>query len=282
MQYCGGKSYIANQVANVIREYITPNQTYVEPFCGMCSVGVALNHPKSAFYDASPYIIALWQALQAGWIPPTEVSEAHYNEVKRNREDYPMEYVCALGYGCAYAGKWFGSYAKSNNQENFARTFSRSAVRRVARLRNAHFEQADYANLGLHDCLIYCDPPYINATHGYDTLKFDLSEFEATVKRWRACGNTVIISEYVKLFDNLVEIAKFRALNHMGKERTEKCENLYLYAPDSAPKFIQPKQLHLIGFSIRDVDQIGVTVETQGLTDKTRKQAQKEKIACLT
>lgn len=103
MRYMGSKSGFAKVLLKQITPYRKNGQWWVEPFCGSCSVTqyVAGNRIAS---DNHPYLIAMWKALQNGWIPPFHVSKDEYIHIKSNKDDYPPELVAFVGFGCDYGG----------------------------------------------------------------------------------------------------------------------------------------------------------------------------------
>ena len=57
------------------------------------------------------------------------------------------------------------------------------------------FEWKDYKTLDLHNCLIYCDPPYANTTKYTGTPDFDTDKFWDVMRKWSK-DNDIYISEY--------------------------------------------------------------------------------------
>ena len=58
-------------------------------------------------YDIEPYVIATLSALRDGWLPPVDVSEEEYRDVKEHKEKYPDYFVGYCGYQLSYGGiKW--------------------------------------------------------------------------------------------------------------------------------------------------------------------------------
>ena len=66
MRYLGGKARLRDQIVPIING-IDAN-IYLEPFCGACWVGELVNKRTRIFSDANKYLIAMWQAIQNGWV----------------------------------------------------------------------------------------------------------------------------------------------------------------------------------------------------------------------
>ena len=88
MQYLGGKSRISKQITSYLESIRKPNQEFHEPFCGSCSITFNMTGKRYA-YDKHKQLIALWKALQSGWIPPDNVTEEMYLRAKNGEyEDH--------------------------------------------------------------------------------------------------------------------------------------------------------------------------------------------------
>lgn len=196
MQYLGGKSRIAKEIANVILDRALERWMYVEPFLGAGAVAAELAPYFSVaqLSDASPDLIALWQALKDGWQPPEQVSQEDY-DAQRNAEISALRGF--VGYGCSFGGKWFGGYARDpKHGRNFARTANNLLTKRIAALDNAEFSTSDYRDIPVFSgSVVYCDPPYRSMT-GYARLAgFDSDEFWKRAEFWSKDA-TVFVSEY--------------------------------------------------------------------------------------
>ena len=149
--------------------------------------------------DIDFYLIALFRALQNGWIPPGNVSEEEYIAIKNNIDNFPPELVGFVGYPCSYAGKWFGGYArgKKNNgiPRNYADEGKRHLLKQAKKLNGVKILNKNYLDLKLKlKCIIYCDPPYENTTKYKNG--FNHKEFWNWVRKMKEFGHSVFISEY--------------------------------------------------------------------------------------
>lgn len=109
MQYLGGKSRLSLSICQFLESIRSPNQVFLEPFCGGCNVTHKMSGERIAA-DAHPYLIVMYNALQGGWIPPESVSEEHYHYVKEHPDTDPA-LTAFVGFGCSFGAKWWGGYA---------------------------------------------------------------------------------------------------------------------------------------------------------------------------
>lgn len=231
MQYLGGKSKIRKELCNVLKSFYKDNQEYFEPFVGGAWVLQEINFTKVRIAsDGNRALISMYQALQNGWIPPDYISEEEYIQIKNNNDDNdPLTAFC--GFGCSFAGKWWGGYARSSGKCCYAATTKRSLLKQLPMIKDVKFIQGLYDQHIPEQSLIYCDPPYANTTN-YGTFKaFDHTRFWDVMREWSK-DNTVLVSEYVAPED-FVCVAKFnsrmglRVNNEINEIRTER---LFKYA----------------------------------------------------
>jgi len=115
-RYAGGKYRLGRHIADSIDRYenmydychgVTQKRDYFEPFVGMCGV---MRHIKSdrkrIGCDLNLDVIAMWKALQRGWVPPMEVTEEEYNNLRDNvPEGDPSRGIVA--HGASWGGYFF-------------------------------------------------------------------------------------------------------------------------------------------------------------------------------
>lgn len=200
LKYMGSKRRVAKELAAVLEGYRKPGQPFVSPFCGSCAVEMEMRPPVLAS-DANPYLIALLTALRDGWVPPTEVSEDFYKDVRACKALYEPHLVGFVGFGCSFGGRWFEGYARGKTKDgsprNYAAEGSRGCTRDARRLKSIELWRAEYDELELPErALIYCDPPY-QGTKKYGVApRFDHAAFWQWVRDRSAEGHTVLVSEY--------------------------------------------------------------------------------------
>lgn len=209
MRYSGGKEGIAAKIAAVLQPYVDRAGGYCEPFLGGASVFARVRAPVKYGSDANPWLMCMWQAAATGWVPPTEVDEATYADLKVRK---PMEPITAfVGFGCSFGGKWFGGPARDSTGRSYAAVAQRSVARKIAGFGSCVLTCASYDECPVPPgAVIYCDPPYADTTNGYSTGSFDHSRFWEGVRAAERVGHAVFVSEYTAPpdFDVVATFAK--------------------------------------------------------------------------
>lgn len=197
MRYMGGKARIGKHIVAAMSADIIHANRFIEPFVGGFNIVPHLHGFNGSVecYDANAALVWLYRALIGGWNPPTNVTREQYQTAKELPDSDPMKAFC--GFGCSFAGKWFGGYATSG-ERNYARNCANSLNRkRVSLNRVDLLEVRDYRDcpVGGGD-VVYCDPPYAGTTTYSAVCGFDSAAF------WEWCsdaargGSVVYVSEY--------------------------------------------------------------------------------------
>lgn len=199
--YLGGKFHIGKAIAQVV----APRGIFWEPFCGGLNVSRHLAaYGPGVVSDACAPLIALYQGVRAGWVPPSSVTREQWQAAKSLPDSDPMKAFC--GFGVSFGGKWFGGYVAD-------RKLSDGATRRAARAaswglvsdlramtscvlaRLSFFDVHPDTSPTQPEC-IYADPPY-EGTTGYGAVEpFNHALFWAYCWRWAQRGVRVFVSEY--------------------------------------------------------------------------------------
>lgn len=227
MKYLGSKRAIAKQLNDVMRVHYKDYQYYVEPFVGGGNMIKESTHPNRIGYDINEYVIAYFNALKNGWLPPKDVSEELYKDIKNNKEKYEKHLVCFVGFGCSFAGKWFGGYARSKCGRNYANIGYNSSINNdLPYIKAINFIHSDYRNIKFTEpSIIYCDPPYKGVT-GYRD-KFDHDNFYAWLFDRKKDGHKLFISEY-EMPRGFIEVLAIPSKTYInGNTATPKIEKLY-------------------------------------------------------
>lgn len=198
MKYMGSKRRIAKYILPVILENRKPGQWYVEPFVGGANLIDKVKGNRMG-NDINYYLIELLRALQKDWLPPEDISEKFYNEIKNNKENYSPELVGYVGFQLSYGAKWFNSYRRDKGgKRNYSLEAYNNSLQQVPNLKDIIFTNLQYYHLQIPpNSIIYCDPPYQNkGKYLANKDNFNHSVF------WQWCrnkgdeGHTVYISEY--------------------------------------------------------------------------------------
>lgn len=189
MRYNGGKKRIAKKLAAIIQR--TSPQIYWEPFCGMCSVGLQIQARRKFFSDTDRAVIAVVKAAITGQQFPEILTEKEYQLAKLLPENAPLHGFAK--YGCSFAGKPWGGYARSGVR-NYAQNAA-NALRVYTGRTDLELFWADYRAFQPPEPpdVIYCDPPYAGTTTVGSGGKFDSLAFWHWASQQQA---TVFVSEY--------------------------------------------------------------------------------------
>ena len=200
MQYLGGKSRIAKELAKVIRDQVGPDRTFWDPFCGGLSMSLALGG-DGLISDVSLPLISLYRAVASGWIPPREVTHTQYVLARGLEDTDPMKGFC--GFGASFGGKYWGGYARHDprpGRSSLAHNSQRLLLANVPELirRGCVFDHASFFDWTpwAWSGFIYADPPYQSTTAYKGTNRLDHVRFWSTCQTWVRMGVPVFVSEY--------------------------------------------------------------------------------------
>lgn len=141
----GGKYYISKQISEVINNELfgwkesnfkencggNREREFVSLFCGACSIETKINIPNKTCNDKHPYLIAMWQSLQNGWIPPDVITEDEYKYIRAHKDENPA-LTGFVGFGCSFGDKWFGGFARNKRGRNYASITKDGLLRDIA------------------------------------------------------------------------------------------------------------------------------------------------------
>lgn len=198
MKYMGSKNRHAKEILSFTLRNRAIGQHYVEPFVGGFNIIDKVDGERIA-NDKHPYLIELFKAIQNGWTPPDNISFEEYQDIRENKDKYDACLVGFVGFGCSFSGKWFGGYARGNQNNGHPRNYclesKKNILRQAENIKGIKIFNVDYFDLEIPlNSIIYCDPPYEGTTKYKD--EFDHSAF------WKWCdemtnkGHSVFVSEY--------------------------------------------------------------------------------------
>lgn len=226
IRYFGGKSRIAKPIAEYLKSIRKEGQSYIEPFVGGGWV-IALMDGKREAYDKHEYLISMYKEIQKGWEPPTKLTKEEYEKAKKGEcEDYLRGFI---GFGCSFAGKWFGGFAHSSDR-NYCLNAHNSVMKKMKNMNDVKFNSSDYRDIKPEGALIYCDPPYQGTTQYGLVGNFDSEEFWETVREWSK-NNTVVVSEYNAPDDfEAVWVKEVKTdIRNKNNEKEERVEKLFVH-----------------------------------------------------
>ena len=198
MKYLGSKNRISSEILPIILKNRKEGQYFVDVFTGGGNLVDKVTGPRIA-NDINSYVIACLKAVSEGWIPPDNISEELYREIKNNIEKFTPELVGFVGIGCSFGAKWFGGFARGKNNNgqwrNYALESRDNLLKQASNLKGIIFESMDYRQLSIpFNSVIYADPPYRGATKYRDTFNHD--DFWKWADSKVEEFNTVFVSEY--------------------------------------------------------------------------------------
>lgn len=195
MKYMGSKARHAKDILPIILAERKPNQLYVEPFVGGANV-IDKVEGRRIGSDVHEYLIAMWDAVSKGWIPPAVITEDDYNAIKKDKQSFPREFVGYVGFAMSYGGKWFGGWRRDSiGKRDYVEESRKNAEKQFPNLRGVIFKHTSYDELRLDEqCIIYCDPPYKGTTKYKDD--FNHEKFYDWCRKMKKDGHTIFVSEY--------------------------------------------------------------------------------------
>jgi len=229
VQYFGGKQRVATELVVEIQRHRTgDSQLFFEPFLGGANI-VTLISGRRAAADANIDLITMYKALQQGWVPPSTLSAEEYALAKALPEGTTPIKAFA-GFGCSFAGKWFGGYAKSGVR-NYALNAKNSLEKKRSGLQGVALFAKKYNEFTPIGALVYCDPPYQGTTQYGAVGEFNTAAFWDTMRQW-AEQNIVLVSEYAAPDNCEVVWEKHVITDIRGTEgKLPRVEKLFLVHP---------------------------------------------------
>lgn len=228
----GSKNRHAKEILPIILKDRKLNQYYVEPFCGGCNM---IDKVPGGGYrianDQHYYLIEMWKAIQSGWVPPENISEEEYNDIKLNKCNYSNYLIGYVGFNLSYGAMWFSSYRKDSvGKRNYSKESFRAIIKQIPLIKDVVFNFGDYLDLEIPcGSIIYCDPPYKNTASYKNVGAFDHDTFwEYT--RFMSKRNSVFVSEY-NAPDDFISVWQKEVNSSLTKETGSKkaIEKLFVY-----------------------------------------------------
>ena len=225
----GGKSRISKQIAEILNSAIDKDTPFVSLFCGSCAIESKVQADVKILNDKHPYLIAMWQAMQNGWMPPDVVPKEEYYRVKANMDENPA-LTGFVGFGCSFGGKWWGGYAKDKRGDDYCGQAKRGLLKDFLGVQSATFTCLDYHDVEIPDgAVVYCDPPYVNTT-GYTVGQFDTNEFWDYMRQLSKRCDVYISEEFAPDdFECIWSKEKVRTLEKNDNVGRVKVEKLFKY-----------------------------------------------------
>ncbi len=228
MKYMGSKARIAKEILPIILKDRKPNQWYVEPFVGGSNL-IENVYGNRIGNDINHYLIEFSKALQNGWLPPKEIGEEMFNEIKKQPNDYEPCLVGYVGFQLTYGAMWMGSYRRDNEgKRNYSHEAYNNVKKQAPKLKDIRYLNTEYYKIEMpENSLIYCDPPYKDtAKYKANETPFNYDMFYSWCRNMAKQGHQIFISEYQMPEDFICiwekEICSSLGKNTGAKKATEK------------------------------------------------------------
>lgn len=248
MRYYGGKQKIGHKITDIIKNYLdhlwknkNENENeklkmfkYLEPFCGSLGTFKHLcpHFTKCYAYDLNKDLILMWSAIKNGTFKNPKINEKKYYKLKYQTE-HSADRAFA-GFGLSFNGAWFGSYTHEDSDKLYTNLMTYKDL-----IQNTIFKNVDYRRcdkqVSSGSYVIYCDPPYKNTSHAYNSNEsFNSEEFWSVMKRWRdEYYNIVFVSEFSapkgwKCIATIARKQKFNSGKHSNVKNDFYYEKIYV------------------------------------------------------
>ena len=167
MQYFGGKAKIAKYIVPYLEGVRKENQIFIEPFVGGANIVSQMSGKRKA-YDFNEYLIEMYKGVQNGYELPDSLTEEEYKYIREHKDEDKV-LTGFVGFGCSFAGKWFGGYARNKQNHNYCKASKNSLMKKMSTMADVEFDWRDYKSL----FLLVNYPLYLN---NFSTLLHTLSD----------------------------------------------------------------------------------------------------------
>ena len=203
----GSKSRIAKYILPIILADRTEGQYYVEPFVGGAnSIDKVTGNRIGA--DNNNYLIAMWNKLKNGWVPPEFITRDFYSECRdkynnnsASDDEYPI--IGYVGFNGSYGGRFYdGGYAgltttKHGKERNYPLEAYNNVMAQIEHIKDINFIYSDYQDIEIpSNSIIYCDIPYANSKEYKSAKSFNHDSFWTWCRDKASQGHMVFVSEY--------------------------------------------------------------------------------------
>ena len=234
MNYIGGKYKLLPQILPLFPKNI---ETFVDLFCGGCSVGINVTAKKTIFNDNLTYLIDLYRKFDSlnkedilnhidnriNQFNLSITNKDGYLELRKlyNSEKNPLDLFVLVAYSFNHQIRFNNSHEFNNPFGKERSCFNEHMKNNLIDFLNAlnkndidftsfNFDEFDFSGLSSSD-FVYCDPPYLITIGTYNDGKRGFTGWNETEER-----------KLLKILDDLneknVSFALSNVLEHKGKE----------------------------------------------------------------
>lgn len=225
----GSKRRLAKHLLPIILKDREEGQWYVEPFVGGANMIENVDGNRIGA-DSNEYLIECLKLIRDDLVSvPTKVTEKDYNEAKAST-DTPTAIRGYIGFQLSYGGKFFGGYRRDRiGKRNYSLEAWRNSAKQSAKIQGVRLAISSYEQLEIpQNSIIYCDPPYANATRYKDD--FNHNAFWDWCRKKVADGHKVFVSEYTAP-DDFVSVWQKEIVSSLTKDTGSKTgiEKLFVH-----------------------------------------------------
>jgi DNA adenine methylase len=209
MKYMGSKRRVAKEILDIMLKDRKPDQFFVDAFAGGMNLIEHVGGNRIA-NDINKYVIEMFKkVVNDGWVPPSNISEEEYIDLKKNQNHRDVALLGFVGVVCSFGTSWFRSYAKNSIGRNYCLEGKKGLLKQVDKLKGCIFVSGSYDQINIpENSIIYCDPPYSKTADYNRRFRQDDGSVVQTVpdfdheKFWNWCrqmtnkGHKVYVSEY--------------------------------------------------------------------------------------
>lgn len=240
--YQGGKKRIGKKIYEAIIdniENIDQYDTYIEPFCGMCSVIRHFkNHNKLNLVanDINTDVILLLKKIQSdsNWKPELKCSREQFELYKKSNIHSAERAL--YGLTCSWGNIFFNNYRCDYRPDiNYIERGFKGLTSLRPDILNVNFFNKNYLEYNeIRNAIIYCDPPYKNNNLYSDLfINFDSNLFWIFIKdlNKNELNNIIFVSEIsCPLKTKLIK--SFNSYTSNSNKTKKYTENLFLILKD--------------------------------------------------
>jgi len=235
--YQGGKKRIGKKIYEAIIdniENIEQYDTYIEPFCGMCSVIRHFKNHKNlnlVANDINTDVILLLKKIQSdsNWKPELKCSREQFELYKKSNINSAERAL--YGLTCSWGNIFFNNYRCDYRPDiNYIERGFNGLTKLRPNILNVNFLNKNYLDfLNSKNSIIYCDPPYKNNNLLNELfIKFDSNLFWDFIKKLNAFkSNIIFVSEIECPLKNIV-IKEFNSYSTNASKTKRYTEKLFL------------------------------------------------------
>ncbi len=236
MNYIGGKYKLLPQLLPLFPDNIN---TFIDLFCGGCSVGINVPAQKVIFNDNLSYLIDLYKIFNT--LPENEILNHIENRIKEynlsltNKDGYlqlrnlynnkrnPLDLFVLTAYSFNHQIRFNNSHEFNNpfgkERSSFNAHMKQNLIDFLTQLNNkdldfysTNFDKFDFSFLKEND-FVYCDPPYLITTGTYNDGKRGFTG-------WNENEEKKLLNILDSLTSRKIAFALSNVIEHKGKENT--------------------------------------------------------------